>query len=68
MVLCALDDITGKAVLQFPTKAARPGWTTCWAGTAPTTTRTASSPRFRGLVSRLMEDALEDLRYSLGRF
>jgi flagellar motor switch protein FliM len=39
MVLCVLEDVAGKAVIQFPTSAA---------------------------LKRLMEDALEDLRYSLG--
>ncbi|UNK46812.1 flagellar motor switch protein FliM [Arthrobacter sulfonylureivorans] len=67
MVLCALDDITGKAVLQFPTKAAMTWVDHMLGGNG---THNYPDRKFtqieQALVSRLMEDALEDLRYSLG--
>ncbi|WP_377011357.1 flagellar motor switch protein FliM [Arthrobacter sp. GCM10027362] len=67
MVLCALEDISGKAVIQFPTSAALT-WVTHMLGGAghgriPERKFTQVE---QALIKRLMEDALEDLRYSLG--
>ncbi len=67
MVLCALDDIEAKAVIQFPTSAAL-----SWVGhmLGGNGAHTAGERKFtqieQALVRSLMNDALEDLRYSLG--
>ncbi|WP_141881285.1 flagellar motor switch protein FliM [Homoserinimonas aerilata] len=68
MVLLAVDDIDSKAVIQFPTSAAL-SWITYMLGGHGATTNTGER-KFtqveQALVRRLMDDALEDLRYSLG--
>jgi flagellar motor switch protein FliM len=67
MVLCALDGIDAKAVIQFPTTAAL-SWVGHMLGGNGNHTRTERkfTQIEQALVRRLMEDALEDLRYSLG--
>jgi flagellar motor switch protein FliM len=67
MVLCTLEDIAARAVIQFPTSAALSwvGRMLGGAGTVP-----APDRKFTGIeqaiVRQLIVDALEDLRYSLG--
>jgi flagellar motor switch protein FliM len=67
MVLCALDGVAARAVIQFPTSAALSwvGRMLGGAGTVP-----APDRKFTGLeqaiIRQLIVDALEDLRYSLG--
>lgn len=69
MVLCPLDGITAKAVVQFPSAAAL-GWVTAMLGGAASTSAVFPERKFtpieQALVRRLMDDALEDLRYSFG--
>ena len=67
MVLCPLEGVGPKAVVQFPTSAAL-GWVSHMLGASkphamPDRT---FSPVEQALVRRLMEDALDDLRYSFG--
>jgi flagellar motor switch protein FliM len=67
MVLCALEDVAGKAVIQFPASAAL-AWVSHMLGGngndyIPERKFTQVE---QALITRLMEDALEDLRYSLG--
>lgn len=67
MVLVAVDGIAPKAVIQFPTSAAL-SWVTYMLGghgLALDTERKFTQIE-QALVRRLMDDALEDLRYSLG--
>ncbi len=67
MVLLALEDLESKAVIQFPTSAGL-----AWVGRMLGGNGSQQAPERKFtqieqlLVSRLMEDALEDLRYSLG--
>jgi flagellar motor switch protein FliM len=67
MVLCTLEDVAARAVIQFPTSAAL-----SWVGRMLGGTGTIPAPdrKFTGLeqaiVRQLIVDALEDLRYSLG--
>jgi flagellar motor switch protein FliM len=67
MVLCTLEDVAARAVIQFPTSAALSwvGRMLGGAGTIP-----APDRKFTGLeqaiIRQLIVDALEDLRYSLG--
>jgi flagellar motor switch protein FliM len=67
MVLCSLEGVAARAVIQFPTSAALSwvGRMLGGAGTIP-----APDRKFTGLeqaiVRQLIVDALEDLRYSLG--
>ena len=67
MVLCTLDDVASKAVLQFPTSAAL-SWVNYMLGGIGV--QDAPDRKFthieQALIRRLMDDALEDLRYSLG--
>ncbi|BDZ49026.1 flagellar motor switch protein FliM [Frondihabitans sucicola] len=69
MVLCPLDGATAKAVIQFPSAAAL-GWVTHMLGGTPAVGVELPERKFtpieQALVRRLMDDALEDLRYSLG--
>ncbi|ROQ37354.1 flagellar motor switch protein FliM [Frondihabitans sp. PhB188] len=69
MVLCPLDGVTAKAVIQFPSAAAL-GWVTHMLGGTTTAATVLPERKFtpieQALVRRLMDDALEDLRYSLG--
>lgn len=69
MVLCPLEGATAKAVIQFPSVAAL-GWVTHMLGGGATATSDLPERKFtpieQALVRRLMDDALEDLRYSLG--
>ncbi|MFC0680701.1 flagellar motor switch protein FliM [Lysobacter korlensis] len=67
MVLCTLEGVAARAVIQFPTSAALSwvGRMLGGAGTVP-----APDRKFTGLeqaiIRQLIMDALEDLRYSLG--
>lgn len=67
MILCRLDETDSKAVIQFPTSAGL-----AWVGRMLGGNGGQQAPdrKFtqieQSLVRRLMEDALEDLRYSLG--
>lgn len=67
MVLCAVEKIPAKAVIQFSTSAAL-----SWVGhmLGGNGSQVDSERKFtqieQALVRRLMDDALEDLRYSLG--
>lgn len=67
MVLCRLEEMDSKAVIQFPTSAGL-----AWVGRMLGGNGGQQAPdrKFtqieQSLVRRLMEDALEDLRYSLG--
>lgn len=67
MVLCALEGHASKAVIQFPNSSAL-SWVGRMLGGNGTTT--PPDRKFtqieQSLVKRLMDDALEDLRYSLG--
>lgn len=67
MVLCTLEGAAAKAVIQFPTSAAL-SWVSYMLG--GNGARVAAERKFtqieQALVRQLMEDALEDLRYSLG--
>jgi flagellar motor switch protein FliM len=67
MVLCPVGNLSAKAVMQFPTSAAL-SWVSHMLGGsdgAALPERTFTQIEL-ALVRRLMEDALEDLRYSLG--
>lgn len=67
MMLCALDGLQSKAVIQFPASAAL-GWVTSMLGGGHS--RPMPERKFTqieaALVRGLFDDALEDLRYSLG--
>lgn len=67
MVLCELAGMEAKGVIQFPTSAAL-GWVAHMVG--GNGSRNPEERKFtqieQTLVRSLMEDALEDLRYSLG--
>ncbi|MCX7522391.1 flagellar motor switch protein FliM [Microbacterium sp. STN6] len=68
MVLCELADTEPKAVIQFPTTAAL-SWVTHMLGgngAAHDLPERKFTPLEQVLVRRLIDDALEDLRYSLG--
>ncbi|GAA1442066.1 flagellar motor switch protein FliM [Leifsonia poae] len=67
MVLCELDGLAPKGVIQFPTTAALSWVNTMLGGQGtPTTIERTFTQIEHALVRRLMDDALEDLRYSLG--
>lgn len=67
MVLCSIESNTAKAVVQFPASAGL-----SWVGRMVGGTGDSDMPERvftqieQALVRRLMDDALEDLRYSLG--
>lgn len=67
MVLCALEGHAAKAVIQFPTSSALSWVGHMLGGTGP---QAAPDRKFtqieHALIRRLMDDALEDLHYSLG--
>lgn len=67
MVLCALEGSDAKAVIQFPASAALT-WVSYMLGS--NTAQVVPERKFtqveQALVRRLFDDALEDLRYSLG--
>ncbi len=67
MVLCELEHIAPKAVIQFPTTAAL-SWVNAMLGGqgTPVDHERTFTQIEHALVRRLMDDALEDLRYSLG--
>lgn len=69
MVLCPLEGATAKAVVQFPSAAAL-GWVTHMLGGSANAATDLPERKFtpieQALVRRLMDDALEDLRYSFG--
>jgi len=68
MVLCQLEGADAKAVIQFPT-AAGLAWVSNMLGGASGGEHEERKFTLieQALVRRLMEDALEDLRYSLGQ-
>lgn len=68
MVLCQFDDIDSKAVIQFPAAAAL-SWVVYMlgGGNGGTPPERKFTQIEQALVRKLMEDALEDLRYSLGQ-
>ncbi|WP_241975826.1 MULTISPECIES: flagellar motor switch protein FliM [Cryobacterium] len=67
MVLCSVEGIMAKVVIQFPTSAALSWVSHMLGGTsnAPLPER-AFTQIEQAIVRRLVDDALEDLRYSLG--
>ncbi|MDQ1583927.1 MAG: flagellar motor switch protein FliM [Microbacteriaceae bacterium] len=67
MVLCAISDVEPKGVIQFPTHSALT-WVNAMLGGTRGVGRTERpfTPIEHALVQRLMDDALEDLKYSLG--
>lgn len=67
MVLCELDGVAPKGVIQFPTVAALSWVNAMLGGTGnPVDAERTFTQIEHALVRRLMDDALEDLRYSLG--
>jgi flagellar motor switch protein FliM len=67
MVLCELDGLAPKGVIQFPTVAALSWVNAMLGGTGvPVPNERTFTQIEHALVRRLMDDALEDLRYSLG--
>ncbi|WIB65587.1 flagellar motor switch protein FliM [Curtobacterium sp. MCBD17_040] len=67
MVLCQIGDIIPKGVIQFPTGAALSWVNSMLGGTREVgeTDRTFT-PLEAALVRKIMDDAIEDLRYSMG--
>ena len=67
MVLCSVEGADAKAVIQFPTTAAL-GWVALMLGaTGPVTSdERVFSQIEQALIRRLMDNALEDLHYSMG--
>jgi flagellar motor switch protein FliM len=67
MVLCAIEGMESKAVIQFPASAALT-WVSYMLGSnqAQTPPERKFTQIEQALVRRLFDDALEDLRYSLG--
>ena len=67
MVLCALEDLGAKMVFQFPTTAAL-GWVARMAGGHHDKAGIDRkfTPMEHALIKALMDEALEDLTYSLG--
>jgi flagellar motor switch protein FliM len=68
MVLCVFEGMDARAVIQFPITAAL-SWISNMlggSGTQQHMERTAFTPIEQALVRHLMENALEDLRYSFG--
>jgi flagellar motor switch protein FliM len=67
MVLCPVTGIAAKAVVQFPASAALSWVSNMLGGTSKTVLPERPFTQIElALVRRLMDDALEDLRYSLG--
>ncbi|WP_248283351.1 flagellar motor switch protein FliM [Cryobacterium arcticum] len=67
MVLCSVQGMDAQAVIQFPSAAALSWVTHMLGGTGiPAPSERPFTQIEQALVRRLMEDALEDLRYSLG--
>lgn len=67
MILCAIEGIGPKLVIQVPVTAAL-GWIACMLGgngSMPAPERKFTQLE-QALIRNLIEDALEDLRYSLG--
>lgn len=67
MVLCALEGVSAKAVIQFPSSAALT-WVSHMLGAVKPSAlpERTFTPVEQALVRRLMDDALDDLRYSFG--
>lgn len=68
MVLCSIDGIAAKSIMQFPTRAAL-NWVDHMLGgngTKAATEERKFTPIEQALVRHLVEEGLEDLRYSLG--
>jgi flagellar motor switch protein FliM len=68
MVLCVLEGMESRAVIQFPITAALT-WVSNMLGghgSQEHLERSAFTPIEQGLVRHLMDNALEDLRYSFG--
>lgn len=67
MVLCSIDTSAAKAVVQFPASAGLSWVARMLGGTGETQMPERVFTQIeQALVRRLMDDALEDLRYSLG--
>jgi flagellar motor switch protein FliM len=67
MVLCSIDSSAAKAVVQFPASAGLSWVARMLGGTGETQMPERVFTQIeQALVRRLMDDALEDLRYSLG--
>lgn len=67
MVLCTVGGLDAQAVIQFPSAAALSWVTHMLGGTGiPAPSERPFTQIEQALVRRLMDDALEDLRYSLG--
>lgn len=67
MVLCVLDDIIPKAIIQFPTSSSLSWIGYMLGGHGATVSEERKFTQVeQALIRRLMDDALEDLRYSLG--
>jgi len=67
MVLCTVGSLEAQAVIQFPSAAALSWVTHMLGGTGlPAPSERPFTQIEQALVRRLMDDALEDLRYSLG--
>ena len=68
MVLCPVEGRTAKAVVQFPTAAAL-GWVSHMLGASRpgALPDRIFTPVEQALVRRLVDDALDDLRYSFGQ-
>lgn len=67
MVLCSIGSSAAKAVVQFPASAGLSWVTRMLGGTGETRAPERVFTQIeQALVRRLMDDALEDLRYSLG--
>jgi len=68
MVLCSISGISAKTVMQFPTRAAL-SWVDHMLGgngSKATKVERKFTPIEQALVRHLVEEGLEDLRYSLG--
>lgn len=67
MILCTIAELDARAVIQFPASAALT-WVSYMLGsnTAQVVPERKFTPLEQALVRRLFDDALEDLRYSLG--
>ena len=67
MVLCSLEGVSAKAVIQFPSSAALT-WVSHMLGAAKPASlpERTFTPIEQALVRKIVEDALDDLRYSFG--
>lgn len=67
MVLCSIEGLAARAIIQFPTSAGL-NWVSRMLGGVgePDLPERVFTPIEQALIRRLMNDALDDLRYSLG--